>query len=177
MRIRAPYQLFPFCGFAGLAVFGPGSEIAKRFVSAVIAFGPWRLSWARRGLEKFAKSFGVETKNAQLFFGIHVSEHFCLGVGFPAVRSAFWGPSEARRMPLRTSSRRRRSPFCCRSPCGAVRLRAQKSTLAAVWRGLRPTSGHAWHSRCGTARCDGGIPPVAAVSRGFARIFRNMWPL
>ena len=69
---------------------GLGPKSRKRFVSAVIAFGLWRLSWERRGLEKFAKSFGVETKNAQFFFGIHVSDTFGSGWVFLRCGARFW---------------------------------------------------------------------------------------
>ena len=44
-RVGAPYQLFQFCGFVGLADFGAGSKIAKRFVSAGFApRGVWALA-------------------------------------------------------------------------------------------------------------------------------------
>ena len=126
--LRAPAAL-RFAFFLGFR--GPVAErkSRKRFVSAGFAsgavFGP-PCFCQKNGCPKKCEKVCVPKNGAQLMFWSPISDHFWRTVsegGFPAVRSAFLGPCNARKMPLSDLS-----------PCGLAWDSAEKNALPAVSR-------------------------------------------
>ena len=133
-----------------------GPKIAKRFVSAGFAsggvFGPPSLV-PKKWPSKVSKKVSCQTKRCKI-----ILLEPCFGGPFLAHRSSGWGLLRcgARFGPLYNAPKRpfsdllvrsqnRRFPlFSMRSPCGAVRFRAEIPILAAVSRGCSRKFCYTW---------------------------------
>ena len=143
----------PVLRFRGVGRFRPWfrNRETLRFCG-FFAFGLWRLWWARRSLEKFAKSFWVETKNAQFFSGGMSRTIFGSGWVFSCGAERVLGPSEARRMPLRSSD---------------LLTRSQVPIVLSFSLRRRAFAGSQFHSHCGLARSSSRSSPCGCGFAGF----------
>ena len=125
-------------------------KLRKRFVSAGFAFGGgfelpcFKAMWCKKALQNLAKMFCVKKKLVRFFFVRAVFRAFfgapLFGVGFPAARSAFLGPYNARKRQLWSS-------WSGRKIAALVFFGAFSLQCRVFWGGNWPTP-------CGFARWD-----------------------